>query len=92
MVEKPVVVLPILWTFAPNSPSQQLQNLTVNLAIDGLNRGYEFLVRRKFLGCKKNPINMDLTLLRTLGAYFGSGEFGDFHCRLKTVGTLILKA
>jgi hypothetical protein len=44
MVEKPIVVLPLVWTFAPNALPQPLQNLTVKLAIDGLTRGYEFLV------------------------------------------------
>jgi hypothetical protein len=41
MMEKPIFFLLLVWTFAPN-PS--LQNLTVKLAIDGLTRGYEFLV------------------------------------------------
>ena len=44
MVEKPIVFLPFVWTFAPNALPQPLQNLTVKLAIDGLTRGYEFLV------------------------------------------------
>jgi hypothetical protein len=44
MVEKPIVFLPFVWTFVPNDLSQPLQNLTVKLAIDGLTRGYEFLV------------------------------------------------
>ena len=44
MVEKPIVFLPLLWTFAPNALPQLLQNLTVKLAIDSLTRGYEFLV------------------------------------------------
>jgi len=44
VVEKPIVFLPLVWTFAPNALSQPLQNLTVKLAIDGLIRGYEFLV------------------------------------------------
>ena len=44
MVEKPVVFLPLVWTFAPHAVPQPLQNLTVKLAIDGLTRGYEFLV------------------------------------------------
>ena len=44
MVEKPIVFLPLVWTFAPNAILQQLQNLTVKLDIDGLTRGYEFLV------------------------------------------------
>jgi hypothetical protein len=44
MVEKPIVVLPLVWTFAPNVLPHPLQNLTVKLTIDGLSRGYEFLV------------------------------------------------
>jgi len=44
MVEKPIVFLPLVWTFASNALLQLLQNLTVKLAIDGLTRGYEFLV------------------------------------------------
>jgi hypothetical protein len=44
MVEKPIVVLPRFWTFAPNALPQLLQNLTVKLANDSLTRGYEFLV------------------------------------------------
>jgi len=44
MVDKPIVVLPPVWTFAPNALPQPLQNLIVKLAIDGLTRGYEFLL------------------------------------------------
>jgi hypothetical protein len=44
MVEKPTVLFPLVWTFAPNTLPQPLQNFTVKLAIDGLTRGYEFLV------------------------------------------------
>jgi hypothetical protein len=44
MVEKPIVVFPLVWTFAPNALPQLLQNPTVKLAIDGLTRRYEFLV------------------------------------------------
>jgi hypothetical protein len=44
MVEKPIVFLPLVPTFAPNPIPQPLQNLTVKLAIDGLTRGYELLV------------------------------------------------
>jgi len=43
MVEKPIVFLPLVWTFVPNALPQPLQNLTVK-PIDGLTRGYEFLV------------------------------------------------
>jgi hypothetical protein len=63
MVEKPFVFLPLVWTFAPNNLPQPLQNLTVKLAIDGLTRGYEFLVDSAF-DVEKN-INMDFILLRT---------------------------
>ena len=44
MVEKSIVFFPLVWTFAPNALPQPLRNLTVKLAIDGLTRGYEFLV------------------------------------------------
>ena len=44
MVEKPIVFLPLVWTFVPNALPQLLQNLTVKLAIDGLTRGCKFLV------------------------------------------------
>jgi hypothetical protein len=44
MVEKPIVFLPLVWTFAPNALPQPLQNLTVKFANDGLTRRYEFLV------------------------------------------------
>ena len=44
MVEKPIVFLPLVWTFAPYALPQPQQNLTVKLAIDGLTRGYEFIV------------------------------------------------
>jgi hypothetical protein len=64
MVEKPFVVLPLVWMFAPNALPQPLQNLTVKLVIGGLTRGYEFLVDSS-LDVEKKKINMDLTLLRT---------------------------
>jgi hypothetical protein len=44
MVKKRIVFLPLFWTFAPNAVPQPLQNLTVKLTIDGLTRGYEFLL------------------------------------------------
>jgi hypothetical protein len=44
MVEKQIVFLLLVWTFVLNALPQRLQNLTVKLAIDGLSRGYEFLV------------------------------------------------
>ena len=64
MVEKPIVVLQLVWRFAPNALPQPLQNLTVKLAIDGLTSGSEFLVNNA-LDVEKKKINMDLTLLRT---------------------------
>jgi hypothetical protein len=63
MVEKPIVVLPLVWTFAPNALPQPLQNITVTLPIVGLTRGYKFLVDNS-LDVEKT-INMDFTLLRT---------------------------
>jgi len=78
MVETPVVFLPLVWTLAPNAVPQPLQNLTVKLAIDGLTRRYELLVDSAVV--VEKSINMDLTLLRTLRAFFGRSEFGDFHC------------
>ena len=62
MVEKPVVFLPLVWTFAPNALLQAPQNLTVKLAIDGLTRGYEFLMDNA-LDVRKNEHG--LALLRT---------------------------
>jgi hypothetical protein len=61
MVEKPTVVLPLVWTFALNALPQPLQNLSVKLVIDSMTRGYEFIVDNT-LDVKKT-INMDLTLL-----------------------------
>jgi hypothetical protein len=61
MVEKPVVVLPLVWMFVLNALPQLLQNLKVKLAVDGLTRAYKFLVDSS-LDVKK-MINMDLTLL-----------------------------
>jgi hypothetical protein len=43
MVEKPVVVLPLVWMFVPNALPYLLQNLTVKLAIDSLTRGMNSL-------------------------------------------------
>jgi hypothetical protein len=78
MVEKPIV-LPLVWTSAPNALPQLLQNLTVKFDIDGLTRGYEFLVDNA-LDVEKWKINLELTLLRTSRGFFGRSEFGDFHC------------
>jgi hypothetical protein len=64
MVEKPIVVLPLVWMFALNALPHSLRNFAVKLAIDGLTRGYEFLVDNS-LDVEKKTINMDLALLRT---------------------------
>jgi hypothetical protein len=63
MVEKPIVFLPLVWTFEPNALPQPLQNLTVKLAIEGLTRGYKFVVDNT-LDVGKKTINVDLILLR----------------------------
>jgi len=68
-LEKPNVFLQLVWTFAPNALPQAPQIFTVKLAIDGLTRGYEFLVDNA-LDIEKNPIKMDLTLLRTWRSFF----------------------
>ena len=60
MVEKPIVVLPLVWTFAPNTFPQPLQNLTVKLAIDGLTRGYECLVDSALDVGKINQHGLDI--------------------------------
>ena len=44
MLEKPIVFLPLVWKFALNALPQPFKNLAVKLAIDGLTKGYEFLV------------------------------------------------
>jgi hypothetical protein len=54
MVEKLTVVLPLVWTFAPNAHPQPLQNLTVKCAIERLTRGYESLVHNS-LDVEKLP-------------------------------------
>jgi hypothetical protein len=60
MVEKPIIVLPLVWAFAPNALPQPLQNLTVKLAIDGLTRGYEFLVDSALYVKKKDLHGIDI--------------------------------
>ena len=77
MAEKPVVVLPFFWTFAPNALPRPLQNLTVKLAIDGLTRGYEFLVDNALDVGKKSTWTYHCYDLDAL--FFGRCEFGDFH-------------
>jgi len=61
LVEKPTVVLPLVWTFAPNALPQALQNLTVTLAIDGLARGYELLMDNDFDVEKDDQHGLDIT-------------------------------
>jgi hypothetical protein len=62
MVEKLIVVLPLVWTFVPNALPQPLQKLTVKLAIDGLT-GTNFLWTMPWMSKKR--MNIDLTLLQT---------------------------
>jgi hypothetical protein len=62
MVEKPIVVLPLVWMFAPNALPQPLQNLTVKLAIDGLTSGYEFIVDSALDVEKNNQRGLDITV------------------------------
>jgi hypothetical protein len=62
MVEKPIVVLPLVWTFAPNALPQPLQNLTVKLAIDGFTSGYEFLVESSLDVLKKDQHGLDIAV------------------------------
>ena len=78
MVEKLIVVLPLVWTFAPNALLQPLKNLTVKLGFESLTKEYAFLVDNA-LDVEKT-INMYMTFLRTWRAFFGRGEFCDFHC------------
>ena len=60
MVEKPIVFLPLVLTFAPNALSQPLHNLTVKLTNDGLTRGYEFLVDNAFDVEKNNQHGLNI--------------------------------
>jgi len=60
MVEKPIVFLPLVWTFAPNAFPQPLQNLTVKLAIYNLTRGYEFLVDNALNVEKNDQYGLDV--------------------------------
>ena len=80
MVEKPIALLPLVWTSAPNALPQTLQNLTVKPAIDGLTRGYEFLVdSASDVGKKKDQHGLDIAANLTRLFFFGRGEFGDFQ-------------
>jgi len=80
MVVKPIVFLPLVWTFAPNALPQLLQNLTVKLAIDGLTRGYEFLVDIALDVEENDQHGPDIACELDVLFFFGWGEFGDFHC------------
>ena len=78
MVEKPIVFLPLVWTFVPNALPQPLQNLTVKLAIDGLTRRDELLVDYA-LDVKKNDQH-GLDIAANLTCFFSRGEFDEFIC------------
>jgi hypothetical protein len=60
MVEKPIVVLLLVWMFAPNALPQPLQNLTVKPTIDSLTRGCEFLVDNSLDVEKNNQYGLDI--------------------------------
>jgi hypothetical protein len=53
IVEKPIIVLPLVWMFETNALPQLLQNLTVKLATYSLTSVYEFLVDNA-MGVEKN--------------------------------------
>jgi len=59
MLEKPIVFLPLVWTFEPNALPQPLQNLTVKVAINGLTRGYKF-VANNALDIAKKQYGLDI--------------------------------
>ena len=52
IVEKPIVVLLLVWRLAPNALPQPFQNRTVKLATDSLTNVYEFLMEN-VLGVEK---------------------------------------
>ena len=79
MVEKQIVFLPLVWRFAPNALPQQLQNLTVKLAIHALIRGNEYLVGNALDVKKNDQHGLDIATNLTR-FFFGHGKFGDFHC------------
>jgi hypothetical protein len=62
MVEKPIVFLPLVWTFELNALLQALQHLTVEFAIDGLTKGYEFLVDNALDVEKKDQHGLDIAV------------------------------
>jgi len=62
MVEKSIVFLPLVQKFAPNALPQPLQNLTVKHAIDGLTRGYEFLVDNALAVEKNDQHGFDIAV------------------------------
>jgi hypothetical protein len=77
MVEKPIVPS-LVWTFVSNSLFKSLQNLTVILAIDGLTRGYKFLVDNSLDVEKSDQHGLDIGAKLT--HFVGHSEFGNFHC------------
>ena len=74
IVGKPIVVLLLVWTFAQNALPQSLQNLTVKLVIDGLTRGYEFLLDNA-LDVERNDQHG-----RDIAANLTHFELGEFRC------------
>ena len=77
MVEKPIVFLPLVWVCRMPSLScfkTSQYNLTLMVWPGGMNPLWIMP------WMSKKTINMDLTLLWTWRAFFGCGEFGDFHC------------
>jgi hypothetical protein len=62
MVKKPIIVLPLVWTFAQNALHQLLQNLTAKLAIDGLTRRCKFLVDNSLDVEKSDQHGLDIAV------------------------------
>jgi chemotaxis methyl-accepting protein methylase len=71
MVQKPIVFLSLVWTFAPNALPQPLQKLTAKLAINDFTRGYEFLVDNA-VDVKKNQQQHVLDMAANLTRFFWS--------------------
>jgi len=59
-------------------PPSDASKRTVKLAIDGLTRGYEFLMDNALDVEKRSTWTCHCCELDAL--LFGRGEFGDFHC------------
>ena len=78
MVEKSIVVLPLVWTFAASPSHSRFKISQKNLPLTFWPGGTNSLWTMHWMSKKK--FNMDLKLLRTWRAFFGRGEFGNFHC------------